>query len=113
MHQQLRITAIDTLKFKINGYLNARYVNEFIGQITGKIEQSEMDSVILEFQEDAFINSMGLGGIVRIWECCNKHQKTLQIYANEKITHLLYVARLDQVLEVRTLDQSPLPVEKD
>ena len=111
MHQEMKVTPSEILMFKINGYLNARYTASFIDQVTKEIEKTDSPSVILEFQEDAFVNSMGLGGIVKIWECCNKFNKTLQIYASEKITHLLYVARLDQVLEVRTIDKAPLHVD--
>jgi hypothetical protein len=44
--------------------------------------------------------------LISIWKLTQEHRKHLRIIANERVSYLLHMARLDQYIEVSIMDYS-------
>jgi len=98
--QPLTITSGSSTYFVISGYLNADSSYKLIDDVSSQLDQCESDIITLDFSDDAFINSMGMSGLVKLWEKCDKNNKKIHLYANENICHLLFIARIDQIMTI-------------
>ncbi len=101
----LKIT--NSLNIEVEGPLDGRTVKDFTKDATGAIENTEANEVVFIFGKDAYVNSMGLSGIVHLWELCKNNNKSVTVYANEHISHLMHLSRLDQVLNIKTFVEVP------
>ncbi|MHC4871802.1 MAG: STAS domain-containing protein [Planctomycetota bacterium] len=81
---------------QINGDNSDQFATEML-----KLEDSDIDEVVLDFEGTEYINSMAMGTIFATFQKLEEQERNLKlINVNEKIKRLLKVANLADVFSV-------------
>lgn len=81
---------------EINGDNSDKFATEML-----KLEDSEIDNVILDFEGTEYINSMAMGTIFATYQKLEEQKRSLKlINLNDKIKRLLKIANLTDIFSI-------------
>jgi len=90
----------------VKGHWDAGSSDRFAKELDENVSQAPELLIVIDLEELDFINSMGLGAIVRMWKAAQTKGKKIRIIANKRIAPLFRVSRLDKIIELHVMEES-------
>lgn len=93
--------------FRLTGLLDA-FSEPTFGKVIGKCLEDGPKHIILDLAQIDFVDSSGLGALVKLAKQAQSSEGSLQIVTNPRVTQTVKLVRLEQFLSLRPTVEAAL-----
>ncbi len=104
MSYKLDVQYESALYVSLSGAIDAVSSEEFSNGLIEKIDRASETLIVIDLEGLEFLNSMGLGAIIRVWNAVDVQGKKIRILASRRIAEVFRVSHIDTLIELHVMD---------